>query len=435
MDFKLTSDWFAMKLKSLLLALLLIPASIMVFAQKNGYDIRIKIGGIPAEKVFLVGYFGLDTWVADSAVVAKDGSFFFRSKTALPKGFYHVVGTDDKEYLEIVVDKTSHFSISTDMENLRVKREIKKSPENTAFFEFQKATLMTVLTPASRETVYRSFADMSPNSLLSLFLNAMSRPSEAARADTFFLCNHYFDNIRIDDERLLRVPMVTKKVIDYFDILPLHPDSMVKYVDLFLQKIENKEVKDYYLAQLFKYYNNYIPNYDVVLVHLYDTYCQDGSCGFIDAGNKRIIAKRVSRARKLMRGSDVPAITAYNAEGQLVNTSEIKSKYLLVWVWDPDCDDCIELTPKLHSLYEQYAAKYDFEVFAFALTDDFDQWQNFVTANNLSWINTSLAGGDSNYDVQDYFDIMTTPFALLLDKNHRVVAKQFTLEQLLPLLK
>ncbi len=424
-----------MNMKRIILIVIVLCLNLALFSQKNGYNIKITVSDIPAEKVYLMGYVGTETWTADSAVVAKDGSFVFRSKTALPKGFYHVVGTDEKEYLEIVVDKTSQFSIKTTMAELRSKREIKKSPENSAFFEFQKATLMTVLTPTARESVYRSFADMSPASLLSVFLKAMSRPSEEARSDTFFLCNRYFDQIDLNDERLLHVPMVPKKVMDYFNLLPLSPDSMVKYTDLFLQKIDNKEVERYYLAQLFKHYSDYVPNYDVVLVHLYDTYCVGGKCDFLDDSRLRIIGNRVKRARKLMPGAEVPEIVSYGADGNTISTADLKSKYLLLWVWDPDCDDCVELTPKLNKIFEENAAAYDFDVYAVALTEDFDLWQNFVNENNLAWHNTSLAGGEANFDLQEYFDIMTTPFVLLLDENRKIVAKQFGINELLQLMR
>ena len=424
-----------MNVKRIILIIIVLCVNLNLFPQKGGYNIKVTVSDIPAEKVYLMGYVGTETWTADSAVVAKDGSFVFRSKTALPKGFYHVVGTDEKEYLEIVVDKTSQFSIKTTMSDLRSKREIKKSLENSAFFEFQKATLMTILSPEARESVYRSFADMSPASLLSVFLNAMSRPSEEVRSDTFFLCNRYFDRIDLNDERLLHVPMVPKKVMDYFNLLPLSPDSMVKYTDLFLQKIDNKEVKKYYLAQLFKRYSEYVPNYDVVLVHLYDTYCVDGKCDFLDDSRLRIIGNRVKRARKLMPGAEVPEIVSYGADGNTISTAELKSKYLLLWVWDPDCDDCVELTPKLNKIFEENAAVYDFDVYAVALTEDFELWQNFVNENNLAWHNTSLAGGEANFDIQEYFDIMTTPFVLLLDENRRIVAKQFAIDELLPLMR
>lgn len=424
-----------MSMRRIILTVILLCVNFILFSQKNGYNIKITVSDIPAEKVYLMGYFGTETWIADSATVAKNGSFVFRSKSALPKGFYHIVGSDDREYLEIVVDKGSRFSITTTMADLRSRREIKNSSENSTFFEFQKATLMTVLSPTTRESVYRSFADMSPTSLLSVFLKAMSRYGESARLDTFFLCNHYFDQIDLNDVRLLRVPMVPKKIMDYFDIIPLSPDSMVKYTDLFLQRIDNKEVKQHYLAQLFKHYSEYVPNYDVVLVHLYDTYCAGGKCDFLDASRLRIIGNRVSRARKLMPGVEVPAVVAYGADGKTISTDEIKSKYLLLWIWDPDCDDCVELTPKLNRIYEENAAAYDFDVFAVALTEDFDQWQNFVNSNNLAWHNASLAGGDTNYDLQDYFDIMTTPFVILLDENRRIVAKQFTIDKLLQLMR
>ncbi|MCQ2285978.1 MAG: DUF4369 domain-containing protein [Bacteroidales bacterium] len=423
-------------MKRLVLTLCVVLLMTSLFAEKKGYEIKITVSDIPAEKVYLMGYYGNDLLTVDSALVSPKGSFVFASKNELPKGFYHVVDADTTEYMQLVVDQSSRFSVVTSMKDLKNSRNFKNTQENSTFFEFQKATMMTTLSPASRESVFRTFAEMSPNSLLSKFLRAMSRPAPRFRADTFYLCNHYFDGIDLNDARLLRVPMVPQKVMSYFeDVLPLYPDTMVKYVDYFLKMIDNKEVKYYYLSQLFDFYGDYVPNYDIVLAHLYDTYCSDGTADFLTESQFRVARNKVNRARKLLPGNSIPAIETYDAEGKILSTNDLKSKYLLLWFWDPDCDDCVELTPKLHDIFVAHAADYDFDVYAVALVDDYNQWQDFVKANELSWHNTSFAGGEPNYDLQDYFDVMTTPFIMLLDENRHIVAKQFEIRDLLKLMR
>ena len=90
------------------------------------------------------------------------------------------------------------------------------------------------------------------------------------------------------------------------------------------------------------------------------------------------------------------------------------------------------MTPILHDLYQKEADNLDFEVFAVEVNDDYDRWTAFTQQHQLDdWINLSTSMGETSVDFIEYFDIVTTPVILLIDneKNHTIIARQVTLEE------
>lgn len=176
------------------------------------------------------------------------------------------------------------------------------------------------------------------------------------------------------------------------------------------------------------------PYYEPVLLHIYDTY----DCGWIPEDQERRIKRQMDRIRKLAPGAKIPELTAFDIDGKQHSTTDIQTKYTILWFWDPDCDHCQEETPILHDLYQKEADKLNFEVFAVEVNDDYDRWKTFSEKHGLNdWINLSTSMGETSVDFIEYFDIVTTPVILLIDNenNHTIIARQTTLEEIMRLMK
>ena len=176
------------------------------------------------------------------------------------------------------------------------------------------------------------------------------------------------------------------------------------------------------------------PYYEPVLLHIYDTYDR----GWIPEDQERRIKRQMDRIRKLAPGAQIPELTAFDINGKQHSTNEIQTKYTILWFWDPDCDHCQAETPVLHDLYQKEADNLNFEVFAVEVNDDYDRWKAFSEKHGLSdWINLSTSMGETSVDYIEYFDIVTTPVILLIDneKNHAIIARQVTLDEIMRLMK
>ena len=176
------------------------------------------------------------------------------------------------------------------------------------------------------------------------------------------------------------------------------------------------------------------PAYDPILLHLYDKYNLPCCLG----DRARLAKRKMDVVRKLAPGAHIPELTAYDINGKQHSTNEIKTKYTILWFWDPDCDHCQEMTPILHELYQQRADELDFEVFAVEVNDDYERWIAFSEKHGLDdWINLSTSMGETSEDFIEYFDIVTTPVILLIDNenNHVIIARQITLDEIMRLME
>jgi len=176
------------------------------------------------------------------------------------------------------------------------------------------------------------------------------------------------------------------------------------------------------------------PYYEPVMLHIYDTYDR----GWIPEDQERRVKRQMDRIRKLAPGAQIPELTAFDINGKQHSTNDIKTKYTVLWFWDPDCDHCQEETPILHDIYQKQADELNFEVFAVEVNDDYDRWKAFSEKYGLGdWINLSTSMGEASVDFIEYFDIVTTPVILLIDNenNHAIIARQVTLDELVRTMK
>lgn len=171
------------------------------------------------------------------------------------------------------------------------------------------------------------------------------------------------------------------------------------------------------------------PQLEGAMLRIYDMYDR----GWIPEGRQRSVKRQMERARRLSPGAVVPELRAFDAEGKEHSTNDIRSKYTILWFWDPDCDHCQEETPVLHDFYSEKAEDLDFEVFAVEVNDDHERWRAFSEQHRLDdWVNLSTSMGEPNVDFIDYFDIVTTPVVVLVDnsKGGAIMARQISLSEI-----
>ena len=417
--------------------------SYTIHAQEgSGYNIKIALKGIESGTYYLAGNYGYQEYIFDSVAVKKQSPILFKSKEKkLPSGIYILKDIHDNELFKFIVDKSRNFSISTTLNFPYTQATIEGSEENIIFFEYQKMKL-----PGDDQLmVYlKNLTDVMPNTLLATYIMAeeyrLEIPSftdednetNNTAAEYAYLKEHFFDNINFNDSRILRMPIDYGISLYFMHIINQKADTVIKEIDRFLEKMsKNDEVKHYFLQYFHQMYDNGEPANDAILVHLFDKYCPDGRCQWLPDYASDRLAREVKRKRKTLPGKEVPPLVAYNLEKNQVTTGNISHSNIVLWFWDSDCDDCVELTPKLFELYDIYKDAYDFEVFAVSVTEDFEGWERFVKEHELDWINASYAQGEPNYDFVEYFDIFTTPAIFLINKEHIIIDRQFSIEELL----
>jgi len=87
--------------------------------------------------------------------------------------------------------------------------------------------------------------------------------------------NHYWDNINLSDEGILRTPIFESRLKGFFtNILIQTPDSLNMEVDRFIAKTEgNKNTYQYVVSYLLNHFNqSNIMSHDAVFVHIAENY-------------------------------------------------------------------------------------------------------------------------------------------------------------------
>lgn len=394
-----------------------------VYGQKSKYNIKLTVNNINEAKLYLQGYCGGESFIADSAKVKKSTVNF---KCPLEPGFYDIVNRNGERYWSVIANESKRFSIVTDT-NYSLATTISNSSENEFYFNFLLQLLNT--DQEKERSISHNYATQLPNNLVTQMIayNYFQKYGQRPYNE------HYFDSVKLTDA-MLHFPSTHAYIAQFFNenIADKSAAAQIQKVDLFFSKCDVKsEIGQYYLKWLLKHYlSDFNPEWDVVFVYIYEKYFEPNGCKFLTETNARIMQKNVVRKKRVLNGSTIPFLQITTADGKSESTEHLQRTYTIIWFWDPDCDDCLIETPALQEYYAENADKYDFEVFAVALTEDVDRWKNTVNAMGLTWINSCDGAGVTNYDFRDYFNILTTPASFLIDKNHKIILQQITLEKL-----
>lgn len=396
--------------------------SSITMAQTKGYKIKLTIPSVSDSQLYLKGFYGSEEILFDSAKV-RNGEVVFKGSTALPEGFYQVINKADTIYTELIIDKEQKFFIDLSASD----KITTNSPTNRSYFELWR-NINSIPDINHRTTFIEQFAHIAPESLLAKYCQLYTYSLHPERILTI---DNYFDNADLHDPRMLRHPFFHQLVSAYFTVND--SDNNTKYEERIFPFFKqcNSEIRQYYLQWLIKQFNTDGSVFDdFVLIYIYDNFCKEGYCDFLSETNARILKNTITRKRRVLPGQKVPFLSAYNTQNKLESTENINKEYTIIWFWDPDCDDCQIETPRLHQFYFDHASDYNFEVFAISITEDIEKWKQNVDTMQLSWINVCNGMGEPNYDFVDYFNLLTTPSSFLLDKEHKIIMRNFSLEQL-----
>lgn len=441
------------------------------FAQQ-GYNIKFRITGLKDTTIYLGNYYGESTYLKDTARVNNNGEFVFNSSKSLAyQGVYFLV-LDKTKIFEMVVGKNQHFSMSTSTADYVRNMQVTGDIDNKLFFEnmifnmerHQEAQpLLTIiqdstLAEENKKTAREAFARinekviayqseiiaMYPSTITAKLLKASQAikiPEPQIKSDgtvdsTFQLRwyrNHFFDNFDLSDPAFICMPrpMYSEKITEYLDKLYTpQPDTVTRAVDLIIAKAkENQETYKYATwICLLKYQQPEIMGLDEVYVNIYDKYFASGEMNFwVNDKLMKNLKDHADRLRKSLVGKQAPNLIMQDANFKPRSMYDIKNKYTVLFIFDPDCGHCKAETPKLVALYNK--KKYDLEVYAVSADTSMAKMRDYIKDMNMKWITVN---GPRTYvgPYQDLYDAMTTPSLYVLDEKKKIIAKKVPAEKL-----
>ena len=440
---------------------------------QQGYDLQFRIKGLQDTTVWLGYYYGESTYRRDTAVVDSNGEFHFRGAEALPQGIY-LIAQNKTRLLEFVVGADQQFKLETDTSGYIENMKVTGDTDNTIFFEnmrFNKAQhedaqpVMAVIQDSTAseeakrearkklEAVNAAVAEYHekiirehPGTITSkIFLatRPLKTPEPPKLADgsidsTFQLQwyrDHFFDDFDLADDALIRMPkpFYRDKINEYLDKLYApHPDTVIRAIEFMVRHArKNPETYKYLIFQcVLKYQNPDIMGLDAVFVYLNDTYFASGEMDYwANAQMKKNMQDHADRLRKSLLGNTGPNLIMQDVNFKPRALYDIKSKYTVIYFFDPDCSHCRQETPKLVDFYKRNKTRFDVEVFAVSADTSMAKMADYIKEMGMNWITVN---GPRTYvgPYQDLYDSVQYPTVYILDDRKKIIAKKIPVDKL-----
>lgn len=462
--------------KNVIFSLLMIVAfTASTYAQ--GYKIKIKVKGVSDTTVYLGNYYADKKYATDTITLDKNGVGVFEGKEALKGGIYLVLFPSlGMNYFELLVDDNQNFSLEADTSNFIKTMIVKGDKQNEAFYKFhnymavqsslnmplQKRLQSNKNNADSTEILrnklvenekivkdhWKDIAKQWKGTLFGSVVQAMinpeipefTAPENIVNKDSakqmlryIYYKDHFFDNIDLKDDRLIRTPFLAPKIDEFMSkVVVQHPDSVIKEGEKLIEASRGTEdIFGYLVRYMFGYKDkSKLMGMDKVFIEISEKYYLSGEATWADSTFLAKIRERVEKEKPNLIGNIAPDLQKMETyEKQFVSLHEIPNKYIILAFWEPNCGHCKKEIPKLYKAFQTMKAEnIDVQTLAIYTQLEREPWEKFIEDKELfDWINAY----DKYYftDFRNKYDIYSTPTIYILDKNKKIIGKRLGVEQ------
>jgi thiol-disulfide isomerase/thioredoxin len=437
-------------------------------------ELDITIAGLPPGGLInLLGVYGEQNFRADTVSVGPGGRFVFKRDTGYVPGFYYVLLPDNKGNLQLLLDKDPKVTLKTSADNLVGNMQVAGSLDNQLLY--QNLKFQAGLEPEANDIADRlkkflagspeyiaakadadalqnkrtahieSFRKNHPQAFFTKFKLAGQNPVpiEPKKADGITLDTaaqifayrmNFFNDMDFNDTRLLYTPVYYNKLKRFItELTPQHQDSIILYADYITQKtINNKELFKFtanWIAMNYKPGKSSLMDCDAVYAHMLDKYWTNELAFWSDEKEIRGLRQQAKQMKGSLLnniGQDVVAKDINGVERRLYDS---KAKFLVVYIYSPNCEHCQEQTPKLWQMYQELHPSGLFDVYSIVATTTPGEWADYKKKVGFTW--PDIYDKDpfpSRWPLKYHVDI--TPEIYLLDPDRRIIAKNINVTQL-----
>ncbi len=450
-------------MKRILLAIAIISS--LAAAAKPAYKITLQVDDSKDTAVIMGYHLGDALYIMDTARNNGHGRFVFEGDTELRPGLYFFSNNAEHYFEFVVYHEKPTFTFRTKEEHWNRHMTVKGSAQNQVLLEYRAATnryydeikagqqqldsAQFVEFKQERslwlDSVTHAIVYANPDAMISKMLYSLKDidvPRTAAdgtplsdRQRYDYLLAHYFDNMPLDDDFIVRTPkeIFYKHVMDYVEkyMRGMPPEMAIPLLDTLIERSSPApEVFHWLVHNLTEHYlQSPVMVYDEIYVHLVMRYFATGRAFWVPPTAVDEEVERATKWERLLVGREAPELILFDTLHRAASLHHMPSAYTLLLFWSPTCGHCKDIVPKLYSLFEEYKERIDLT--AFTILTEFDdqtvaKWKKFMRDHNMNdprWL--ALNGAEANIDWHDVYDISSTPQVYLIDNsNHKILAKK-----------
>jgi len=428
-------------------------------------EIKAQITNLTPGQAFLVSYFADQRFKVDSAQVDNNGKIVLKRDQPYPGGMYLLL-LPDQQVIQILLDKDQTVSISGDANDLGNTLAIEGQEDTELLYSTMKgeetfnnqlATISQQLSAANQGTpefeklmeerkaatkARKDYLDgifkKNPNTFFTVFKRSGQNPDpdEVIKSDGTVDLSMYrekfWENVDFTDERLLRTPVIINKLKRQIkDFTVQRADSLISTAKFLMDKVgDNKEYYQFIANWIVLEYQpgeSSLMDAEAVHVFMVQNYFTEDKAFWATKEQTQAIQQRAFTMAQSLIGQTAPDVVSTDPKGKTRSIMEMKSDYIIVYMFNPDCDHCREETPKLVQMMRNQT-KQKIQVFAIAIDTDETKWKNFIRDYGmLDWINVFDPTNRSIY-AKYYVDI--TPEIYIIDKERKIIAKNLKVFQI-----
>lgn len=439
-----------------------------VAASSGKFHVEMQIAGAENDMVKLLGVFGNQNYLLDSAKSDATGKFVFDADSLLPKGFYYVMLASDNSYFQMLLGADQEFSLSADKADYVSTMKVEDDLDNKLLYDNLRfeAQLNSELNPINqklpslaegtpeytqakakqdeliekRKAHIASFSEKHPNAFFTQFKLSGQNPEltfpklSNGELDQITQVYRYrkafFNGVDFNSDWTMRTPVYANKLRRYIrELTPQNADSLIKYSDDLIGKtMGNKE--------LFKFTVNWIAleyktpktmGTEAVYVHLVDKYWTKELAWWSNDEEIKGLRGEISLMKPSLIGKIGQDIVTENEKGEQVSLYGLGSPIKVLYIYSYECEHCQKETPDMVRVYNEWKNQ-GVNVFALSTDKDKTKWLEFVKKNNMNFTNAFDPDRSSRYERKYHIDI--TPELYVLDKNNKIIASNLSPNQL-----
>lgn len=431
-------------------------------------NINIQVHGINSGTAKLIGVFAENRYLADSAAVDATGKFAFVNPNGYTPGLFFVLLPDNSNF-QLLLDADQTMEVETTLGMMATEMKVTGSVDNELMYESfafesaqrvafdgatQRLKQFTPGTPEHTQAQAEYDAQISarkaylvslerdyPNSFFTKFKIAGQNPdikefknpdgTTDKYAQVYYFRTHMWDNVDFSDERLVRTPVILNKLKRYISELTVqHPDSINQATDFLIQKAINS-------PEYYKFFSNWITlqyeptkttlmDPEAVFVHMIQNYFTYEKAFWSDSVQVHGLQLRAYEMAASLVGKKGPNVQANDPNGKPKSLYDLKKPYIVVYMYDPNCDNCAIETPKLAQFYQ--ANKGIVDIFGIVLNTNEVEWKNYIAKNKIGeWTHVY---DPTNRAIYATYFVDHTPEIYVLNPDRKIIAKNLKTEQI-----